>query len=264
MFSDPGKYILAARIIDENGEIITQTQSEVVRIAAPTPVPVVEIIAPSFDETALAPENLQVGTVALSGAGEPDSTLEFIVDRNSMATTTIDPEGNWTLETTFDEPGKYLVGLNSLDDSGNIVASAGSELITIPTPEPTDTPVPTDTPEPTSTPEPAAFSLPDDLSIGDLTLTGMGIPSTTVELLIDNSGMGTTTVDADGAWALDASFAEAGKYLVGLNSFDTDGNLIVASEPALITIPTAVPTAAPTPAPTPAPPSFELPNDLSD
>jgi|GEM_PF-3473060 len=263
MFSEPGKYLLAARALDESGEVIDQTQQEVVRIAAPTPMPVVEMVAPSFDENSLSVENLQMGNVTLSGVGEPDSSLELTIDENSAGTTIADSDGNWSLDATFEESGKYLLGLNSLDESGNVLASASPKLITIPTPEPTETPEPTAMPEPTATLVPAAFAFPDEWATGAITLTGSGAPSSTLELLVDNNGVGTTTVDAEGAWAINTSFDDPGKYVLGLNTLDADGNILDASDQTFITIPTPAPTVVPTPAPTPAPPTFELPENLA-
>jgi len=161
--------------------------------------------------------------------------MELLIDNSGIGTTTVDGEGAWSIGTTFDEPGKYLLGLNTLDADGNLLDASEPTLITIPTP------LPAAQPTPAPTPAPPAFELPENLAAGDLTLTGTGIPSSTMELLIDSSSAGTTTVDTEGMWSLDTTFPEPGKYLVGLNALDADGNLLNASQPTLINIPTPEP-----------------------
>jgi|GEM_PF-5396609 len=62
-----------------------------------------------------------------------------------------------------------------------------------------------------------------------------------MELLVDYTGAGTTTVDAEGSWAITTTITDPGKYVLGLNALDMDGNLLSASDPQLITIPVPEP-----------------------
>jgi len=180
-FAEAGKYLVGLNALDGDGNLIVASEPSLITIPTPEPIPTAEVIpvAPPAIDPAMQGERAP-GLAVLQGTGEPGSDLEITVDGVTIGRITVDAEGNWSLPTRFNNKGVYAVRANALDAANE--TSDTSDPVVIVIPEPTPTPLP----PPAATPVPPSFELPDDLSVGDLTLTGTGMPNSTMELLIDN------------------------------------------------------------------------------
>jgi len=93
--------------------------------------------------------------------------------------------------------------------------------------------------------------LPREISIGDLTLSGDGMPNSALEVLIDGSILGNTEVNGEGEWRFDTAFDKVGTYVVTLNSLDDEGNVVSYGRPSVLKIVAATSGTASTPMITP-------------
>lgn len=165
--------------------------------------------APTID---LPDGDLTAGTVALSGAGTPGSTVELLVDGEVVGATAVRDDGTWAYDLDLPEGGDYELSARTLDANGNIAAEAAPLALalaglTIP-----------------------AIDLPDfDFPPGLFSLTGTGQPGDEIELVVDGEVVGTTTVGADGTWFLDLDLPE-GEYEVATRVLDANGNVLAESE----------------------------------
>lgn len=126
----------------------------------------------------------------ITGTGEPGAEITISVDGVPVGTTTVDQDGNWswTFETEL-EPGKYIV--SATDDEG-LTDSIELTVIKAEVPGPD-----------------FGITGPTDGSSTDNlrpTITGTGVPGSTVTITIDGEEVGTTTVDEDGTWSWTPDF----------------------------------------------------------
>ena len=119
-FSDPGDYTITAQAIDD-GQAIETSAETAISIAAPT-APTIEIAEG---------EQFLPGTIQLSGQGEPGTTVEILLDGESIGTVAVDVDGRWQLEGDFDTAGQYELGVRTVNDSGEILVEGESSEITI-------------------------------------------------------------------------------------------------------------------------------------
>ncbi len=99
----------------------------------------------------------------------------------------------------------------------------------------------------------------DVLTDDRVTVTGISLSGSTVQLLVNSQLAGATTVGADGNWALEVNFGQPGNYEISAQAVDASGQPGPASSPVTVSLapPTSVaPTATSTPTaalPTPTP-----------
>jgi nucleoid-associated protein YgaU len=81
------------------------------------------------------------------------------------------------------------------------------------------------------------LELPDDeLTVGEVILSGTGEPETEVEVVVDGQVAGTATVDSAGQWTLPIELPDAGDYQAHVQSVDTSGQVVAASEEIELTV----------------------------
>ncbi len=126
----------------------------------PTPVP------PSIDAEGV-PERLQTGKLSVSGSGEPNGTVELLLNGVVAGESKVTADGRWIYTLVFDEPGLYAINVQAVRDDGFTVSRTLRPIIVqvmAPTPTHTATPRPTatftstPTDTPTETPEPTSTS----------------------------------------------------------------------------------------------------------
>jgi nucleoid-associated protein YgaU len=76
----------------------------------------------------------------------------------------------------------------------------------------------------------------DELTAGEVILTGTGEPETEVEVMVDGQPVGTATVDSAGQWTLPIELSDAGDYQVNVQSVDASGQVVAASEEIALTV----------------------------
>jgi hypothetical protein len=156
------------------------------------------------------------GTLTLTGAGTPGSTVQIVVDGKSVGETIVGPDGNWTFNTTVN-PGSPKIEVNALDASGQVAASAPEFTLNIP-----------------------AFSLPvitlpTNLQAGANTLNGTGKPGAKLQIVVDGKPVGETTVGPDGNWSFNLDLPD-GQHTVKVNELDANGAVVTSSPPLAITV----------------------------
>lgn len=210
---DPGELDIQFAVLDEEGEVAAESEPTTLDLGLRPPrfdlagmgLPDADLDAPDFEF------NLPGGLFTWSGQGEPGTTVEVVVDGESIGTTTVDEEGNWTLEGEL-EPGEYELQLRWLDDSGEVLSeSAATPVVVLEGTTPT-------------------VDLPDDgLEPGTVTLTGTAAPGAELEIVVNGEVVGTTTAGADGSWSLDVELSE-GENLIQVQTLDAEGNVVLQSE----------------------------------
>ena len=141
--AEPGDYQLALRALDDSGSVQAESEPVGVNVIPRRPV------APTINQ----PEGNTAGVVVLSGTGEPNSTIELLVDGEVIGTTTANGSGVWRLRPVIAEPGDYELTARTLSGEGQepVVSEPVRLALTAPQPTPTPTPLPPDaTPEPGS------------------------------------------------------------------------------------------------------------------
>ncbi len=126
----------------------------------------------------------------LAGTGEPGSEVQAIVDGQIAGTTTIDSDGNWSLEISLEEPGDYEISIQVLDAAGDVAAETEPLSVSA-------------TFETAAEVEPPTIIFPADgadIILGELTLIGSGDPGTEVEVLDNEDLLEVVEVEAGGEW----------------------------------------------------------------
>jgi LPXTG-motif cell wall-anchored protein len=129
-------------------------------------------------------------TPDIEGTGQPGTQLEVFVDGDSIGTTTVSPDGTWTITP----PAPLAVGEHTVDatQSGPDQLVQDAEQVTFEVVA--------------ETLAPPVITAPEDGSSTDDTtpdIEGEGAPGATVEVTIDDEVVGTTVVDEDGTWTLE-------------------------------------------------------------
>ncbi len=205
---DAGDYSITAQTLDADGNVAAESDAVSLSVAD-------ALVAP----TITLPTALAAGVVALSGTGTPGSTIDIMVDGESVGTTTVGADGNWSFEADL-EGGEYELTAQAVGAGGETAVSDTTSLsiapaIVIPT-----------------------ITLPEgDLTAGTIDLSGSGTPGDTVEILVDGEVVGTTIVGDDGNWSFGLDLPESGDYDISAQALDADGNIFGTSDAATFTIP---------------------------
>jgi LysM repeat protein len=109
---DPGEYALVARALDAQGRIVAE--SDVLEAVQPEP----EIAAPALTAPQEGVE-LEAGTIALSGTGEPGANLEILDNGDLIGTVVVQADGTWTFEYEF-EAGTHALAVQNAQDSTSL------------------------------------------------------------------------------------------------------------------------------------------------
>ncbi|MEE6710720.1 Ig-like domain-containing protein [Pediococcus acidilactici] len=123
------------------------------------------------------------GDKTISGKGIPGATVNVsFADGTSIGSTIVDSNGNWTIST------------GHVDLKGGEVISANQTVDGVTSPNTYQT---------VESKEDVTAPVINDITEGDKTITGKGIPGATVNVTFaDGTFIGTATVDADGNWSV--------------------------------------------------------------
>ncbi|GGR53936.1 Ig-like domain-containing protein [Nocardioides luteus] len=189
-----------------------------------TATPDAPVITGPADGSTIGPD---VQTV--TGTAEPGATVNVTVDGTDYETQA-DESGAWTIDvgTPFTE-GEHTATATQTDAAGN-TSPAASSTFTVDASE--DAPVITG---------PESGTTTDDSTP---TIEGTGTPGTTITVYDqDDNEIGTTTVDGDGTWSLDAPELADGTYTFVATQTDELGNVSPESNSVIVTIDTTAPEA---------------------
>lgn len=171
---------------------------------------------------------VEAGTIHLTGTAASNSTIEILQNGEGVGNTTVDAEGNWTIDRSLSEPGDYEFIAQAIDADGK--AAASSEKLSLIIPAPIIAAV---------TP---MISLPatGDVQAGAIAFSGKGTPDSEIELLQDDKRLEKVTVDSEGNWVHNVTLSEVGTYHFVAQTLAadsaTDGNEVLASSKHTLTI----------------------------
>ncbi|MCB0209465.1 MAG: hypothetical protein KDJ52_09050, partial [Anaerolineae bacterium] len=125
---EAGDYQVVINALDSSGNIIASSEP------APLTITAAEILVPELISPQ-AGDSLQAGPQTLRGTGEPETELEFLIDGETLGTTTVRDNGAWSFSEDIDEPGEIELIINVLDSEGEVVAATDPVTLVITQPE---------------------------------------------------------------------------------------------------------------------------------
>ncbi|KVT15001.1 hypothetical protein WT24_07095 [Burkholderia sp. MSMB1078WGS] len=185
-------------------------------------------------------------TPVINGTGEPESTVEVIIDGEPVGTTVVNEDGTWTFEP--DTPladGEHQIEVVAQDDAGNRSEPSDPVVVIVDTAPPVAPVAPTidhitDNAGDTLVPIASGGTTSDATPV----LDGKGEPGATIEVIVDGEPVGTTVVDEDGTWTFEPDTPLAdGEHQIEVVAQDDAGNRSEPSEPVDVVVNTVVPTA---------------------
>ncbi|MFE8898268.1 Ig-like domain-containing protein, partial [Cobetia marina] len=231
--SDPlaeGDHSLTAVATDAAGN--ESDPSEVIELTVDTTAPEAPVLEETDGET-------------LTGTGEPGSTITVTNgDGDVLGETTVDANGDFSLELTPEQEDGTELTATATDDAGN--ESDASAIVTVPTAGDITAPA---APVITSVDDNVG-SVTGELASGDSTddttptLTGTAEAGSSVAIYDGETLLDTVTADADGNWSVTLSdpLAEGDHNLTAVAA-DTAGNESDPSEVIELTVDTTAPEA---------------------
>ncbi|WP_333889710.1 hypothetical protein, partial [Caldilinea sp.] len=163
---EPGEVTLIVELVDAAGTPLATAEPVTLSVVVPSVAAHTLSLDPAIFDAALT-----AGTVELRGSGEPGTRVAILVDGDVVTEVPVDEAGVWSATVQVSAPGVYRIGLEALDPSGAVIATATPAVLTIappaqavvaapPTATPSETPTSTATPTPTNTPSPTATPAP--------------------------------------------------------------------------------------------------------
>jgi hypothetical protein len=204
----------------------------------------IKVMAPTLD----LPGGLLVpGQVALTGTGEPGSTVEVVVDGQRVSQATVGNDGKWALAVELPEAREYRVSVQDVDASGIVLAESEMVRLTVvaPAAEVTEEAASVEAGTAEAGRQVTAPTLDPpsgSLTAGQIEMTGAGDPGSEVEVVVDGQVVGKTTVDPDGKWTISVTLPEAGDYEIKVQVVDAGGNVMAVSEATVIALVAPAPT----------------------
>jgi hypothetical protein len=152
---------------------------------------------------------LQPGTTEISGVGSPNTKLKLMLDGKEVGIANIGADGKWTSNIDLPAAGTYQIAADALDASGNVVASSKQVPLLV------------------ADFAPPTFDQPaGGFVIGDVPLTGTGMPNSKVQILLNGDVVDTVAVDANGKWqSSKLNLPKAGDYILGLAAVNDAGEI---------------------------------------
>ncbi|PAU80450.1 hypothetical protein CK501_08365 [Halovibrio salipaludis] len=176
-------------------------------------------------------------TLVIHGTSDPEDAVEVFLEGSSIGTTTADGSGNWSFDytgTTLGD-GNYTITAQATDDAGNTSNESPAFAVTVDTgiADPAVTGITSDT----------GASANDGITNDNtLIFEGTSEASTSVDILLDGSTIGTTTADDSGNWSFDYTGTTLGdgNYTITAQATDDAGNTSNESAAFTVTVDTSI------------------------
>jgi hypothetical protein len=208
--------------------------------AAPAPAPATNV--PDTTPPGLPTAGFNADGSVISGTAEPGSTVgvDLNGDGASDFTATVDSDGNYSIPLTPPLANGETVSVVAIDPAGNVSPpTSASAPDTTPPAIAQINGFTDDTGSVTGYLADGAFT--DDTTP---TLTGRGEAGTSVRVYVDNTLLGTASVDSNGDWSYTPTVPlGGGVHHFEVTSVDAAGNESLESTPYYITIDTTAPAA---------------------
>ncbi len=221
---EPGDYDLTVNTLDAAGKIINQSKPLAFTMPALTPPSVAAM--PQFSQ----PQIGEDGLLALSGTGEPKSTLDILASGQSLGSAAVGDDGAWNFSTQL-EPGDYDLVVRTLNADGTIANETLPVAISVPASTQT-----------VAVPELDRTEVSNE---GVVSLGGRAQPGARLSVMVNDSRLGRTTADDSGAWSFEGQLGP-GDYNLVVQTVDAEGAVLNKTEPVTLSVPSATqPTAVP-------------------
>ncbi|TKD61453.1 BapA prefix-like domain-containing protein, partial [Cobetia marina] len=176
---------------------------------------------------------------ALSGSGEPGSTITVTNDNGEIVgETTVDGDGNFTLDLTPDQEDGTELTATATDGAGNESDSSAPVTVDAAAPEAPLITAVNDNAEPVT----GELNSGDSTNDQTLTLSGTAEAGSSVSVYDGDTLLETVEADAVGNWNLELSEPlTEGEHSLSAIATDTSGNVSAPSDAFVITIDVTVP-----------------------
>lgn len=220
----PGVYEVVVAAVDDGGEPLAMSAPLSLEVAAP--VASVEAAPAGRDLQISLPAgglSFDIGDVnVLAGTGAPGATVRLLNGEATIGEALVDSSGAWKLKLPRLDPGMYSLTLKQ-------IAPGGEETIL---PKALDISL--------SGLQPPELALPAgglSFAVGEpATIEGTGIPGAAITLLAGDESLGTTVVDANGAWAITLPELAEGAHSFLLKQTTAEGQEVLLPEGVTVSI----------------------------
>jgi len=204
-----GPHKIEINALDTSGNVVASSEPAEVTLGESTTT----AKAPTLD---LPTGALYTGPQTLTGMGTPGSKVQIAIGGAPAGEAIVGADGQWSFETDFPDAGEVTVTVNELDAAGAVIASSETATLTFNAL--------------------ALDALAASYAPGAVTLSGSGVPGSTVQIVVNDQIVGEAIVGADGQWSFPYNFTEAGDFSVVVNGLDAGGQVVAATEPAIARI----------------------------
>jgi flagellar motor switch/type III secretory pathway protein FliN len=119
---EAGDYRLGLRSLGSDGTVLGEVEPVSLRLSAPS------MTIPTLS---LPTGELGTGEVELTGAGEPGSEVEIVVNGDVIGTTTVGSDGTWSFLANLPEVGDYRLSLRSVTADGQVLAESEASTVAV-------------------------------------------------------------------------------------------------------------------------------------
>jgi hypothetical protein len=176
-------------------------------------------------------------TPTFSGTAAAGATITLFADGNQVGTGTADAGGNWSVKSSLLTDGQHVMTATASNPNGS--SSASSPLtITI------DTVIPNapSRPDMTAITDQGKSNTDNITNVTNPQFVGTGEIGARLQLIVDSSNSGQTTVNGSGNWSLISLPITNGTHTMTATATDTAGNVSSASAGLSIRIDAVAPT----------------------
>jgi hypothetical protein len=122
---EAGDYQLGVRTLGTDGSVLAEVEPVSLSLSAPA------MAMPTLD---LPAGELETGEIELTGAGEPGSELEVVLDGEVIGASTAGSDGRWTLTASLPEAGDYQLSVRTVAAGGQVLAASEAVSLAITAP----------------------------------------------------------------------------------------------------------------------------------
>ncbi len=246
-FSSPalndGPHVLSATVTDEVGNVSTPSVSFTVEVDATAPQPIGNLLLQNNDGddliTIISNSFTSDNTPQISGTAEGNAVIRVFDGDILVGSTTASADGDWSLTTDTLTNGLHALTVTATDAAGNVSAPVTSISFNVDN----------------TTPDPVltfniysnAGTTPLLIANGGFTndstpvLRGTGVAGTVVNIIQDDTVIGSTAVGDNGVWRFETSVLTDDLYSFSVSVTNAAGTTGSVTGPLTVNIDTAAP-----------------------